>query len=169
MSGGRPAPGRIRVLLLIGAGVLATLLLGTAIVNVAANLRRRKPKNWYLRAKLQGISLASSLYFKDFGQHPPSKNGTELARLLASEIKRGDPPRIHGPYVDFGKETPEKAALDPWGTPLLYERSDDGLRFTLGSAGPDRKFGTDDDTVIRDDGLFLKKGKCEKPDPRSFD
>lgn len=34
---------------------------------------------------------------------------------------------------------------DGWGTPLAYENLDEGTRFTLRSAGPDKKFGTDDD------------------------
>ena len=66
--------------------------------------------------------------------------------MLTTEIKRDG--RTCGPYVDFREETPEKAALDPWGTPLLYERSPDGQSFRLGSAGPDEEFGTEDDIFV---------------------
>jgi len=43
--------------------------------------------------------------------------------------------------------------VDPWGTPYSYEAGDS---YTLGSAGPDGRFGTSDD-ILWSEGEFLDR------------
>lgn len=54
------------------------------------------------------------------------------------------------PYVS-------SVTVDVWGNPVRYSVSEGA--FVVRSAGPDRKFGTVDDVVIRKDDLNLADGK----------
>ena len=45
-----------------------------------------------------------------------------------------------GPYVDA-----EDYIVDPWGTQFSYSADESSNVVTIKSAGPDKKFGTDDD------------------------
>ena len=49
---------------------------------------------------------------------------------------------------DGSSKMSERDLVDPWGTPIRYEITEpQPMWFRIGSAGPDRVFGTDDDLV----------------------
>lgn len=146
MLGGRISLGGWGKALLVGAAIVLVLVAVAVLALSPVVISHRRPKSFWCGRKLRDTAGASSNYRKDLGEFPAAKDATELARILSSETEHDG--RVYGPYMMFREKTAEKASLDPWGTRLFYERSPDGQSFRLGSAGPDRKFGTEDDIWV---------------------
>ena len=79
-------------------------------------------------------------------------------QLRARRDGGADPSRYPGDQLAFDQFLqevfPDEAAkrmLDVWGTKLVYHRPERGL-YVIGSAGPDRRFGTNDDLYLRRSG-----------------
>ena len=109
------------------------------------------------------------------GAHDPNDSSNEVMYLLLSMVPAsrktlekidkklvtslgldGQPMKITIGTSDDGKEYPLLRVIDPWGTTLRYDYYDDEAypkdkrTFPLViSAGPDKKFGTDDDITSR--------------------
>ncbi len=81
-----------------------------------------KARNTAQFADWSHISQALSHYLEDHGQYPEGIQDL-FPRYLSQE----------------------RYLSDPWGTPIRYEKRDDGC--TLTAAGPDREFDTADDLV----------------------
>jgi type II secretory pathway pseudopilin PulG len=58
------------------------------------------------------------------------------------------PEELRDLVKDSSVRMSERDLVDPWGTPIRYEITEpQPMWFRIGSAGPDRVFGTDDDLV----------------------
>jgi hypothetical protein len=84
----------------------------------------------------------------------PSQEGAarqkarQLLRILVIENNQGRPlpePRDFARWVNRRLNASD-AATDPWGSTYYYYRRDG--RITVGSPGPDRRIGTDDDIIV---------------------
>ncbi len=114
--------------------LLAWKLTGTTAHSRPLELRTR---HW-----LGNIAEACEGYRDDFSVYPAASSAEELRRILISGQEGV------GPYIWPRGKRWQAEARDPWGTGYLYDRSPDGRSFKLGSAGPDRKFGTEDDIFV---------------------
>ncbi len=72
-----------------------------------------------------------------------------LAELLDAEVQRGRGLPTPQTFTSFVQRAllSESAALDPWGTPYFLKHEFFSVR--AGSAGPDRRIGTEDDILSR--------------------
>jgi hypothetical protein len=95
---------------------------------------------------------ALECYALDLGEYPPGPTTEDLMRSLSEPVEASDGRRF-GPYIPV--RSPAKESVDRWGTPMRYTRGRDGQGYELRSAGPDKKFGTDDD-------IFVESHKPEK-------
>ncbi len=84
-------------------------------------------------AQMRAVWDALTMYRLHVGEYPGGEAG--LHPLLATATPSAD---WKGPYL---RRVPD----DPWDTPLMYERGEEGI--TLRSAGPDGQAGTGDDIV----------------------
>ena len=139
-SGGR----WLRAALCVFPAVGLLLALGFLLPILLESSHSRHPqREGQATVWLRNAEWACNRYRGDFGEFPPAEDSTELVRMLTTETEHEG--KVCGPYMHARRETPESEALDPWRTPVRYERSADGRSFKLGSAGPDGTFGTDDD------------------------
>ena len=126
----RDMPLAIRALILIGglaiAGVIAYGVIQPAYLSTGKRMKPEVAAGWSLR--ILGAVLTD--YQARHGEYPAS-----LAALTTSTSEDG------GPYYD---ELP----VDPWGSPFIYLVQQQG-QFSLHSAGPDGRDGTDDDIWYR--------------------
>ncbi len=84
----------------------------------------------------------------------------EITRHLENQLESGRPPpgrNTFTPYLERALLS-ESGARDPWGTPYYLKPEPFSVR--VGSAGPDRKLGTDDDLL----GRKIGTGKLHFPD-----
>jgi hypothetical protein len=97
-------------------------------------LRRALADERSLQTQFDMLELAKGLsaYYHAARGYPPAGDITALTDLLM--------PR----YM------PRLVRADAWGTSFFYKPLQDGARYQLASAGPDRKFRTDDDIVLLD-------------------
>lgn len=83
---------------------------------------------------------------------PPIRRAFQLSLVQAGrEIQqaarsRGEVPQGEGREVLLAAGFRTVPQFDPWGGEVRY--SGEGSRFTLSSAGPDGRWGTDDDLVV---------------------
>ncbi|MGC8763661.1 MAG: hypothetical protein ACP5VN_08545 [Acidobacteriota bacterium] len=83
---------------------------------------------------------------------PPIRKAFQLSlEQAAREIQqaarsRGEVPQGEGREVLLAAGVRTVPQLDPWGGEVRY--AGEGSRFTLSSAGPDGRWGTDDDLVV---------------------
>jgi hypothetical protein len=73
---------------------------------------------------------------------------TRIDQIVALTEKRGaqlTPAAQFKAFVDRGLQNEPKAGTDPWGTAYYLKR--DKFNYWVGSAGPDKAVGTDDDIV----------------------
>jgi len=136
-------PGRLRLLrkpwevVVVSMSVVACLALAMAILvpdrfcTIGCDPERQAPQ----AASSQLISLrgAIDLYLFEYPNLPQ-----DLSALAVPSTKSGEP------YV-------EKIPLDPWGVAYSYRILDaEKQEYEIRSAGPDHRFGTDDDVVAPD-------------------
>ncbi len=76
----------------------------------------------------------------------------EITRLLEHQVESNRPLPGRSTFTAFLERGlgSERAARDPWGTPYFLKAEPFSIR--VGSAGPDRKVGTDDDLLGRQIG-----------------
>ena len=88
------------------------------------------------RSYLAALVTAVDMFEIDCGRYPTQKEGLEVL------FKDPGIKNWMGPYI-----RDEKSLNDPWGTALRYAVRQNG--YTIASAGPDRKFETDDDIHLK--------------------
>ncbi len=163
MNFSSPSPqgekGRMSELLVRSKGVGITLieiLVAIVIISLlasAATPMYRKARVRALVAKtevlISSIDAALSMYQSDIGDYPEfdEQGCSILVERLQGPV---DNKYWKGPYMRFKSKDLDKDnnLLDAWKTPFFYTYpQSDNLKvpYTLTSAGPDRKFGTDDD------------------------
>ncbi len=86
------------------------------------------------QVELKLLATASLMYKLNTSKFPSSLKDLVSKPSDLSRIQWG------GPYV-----TEEVKMTDAWGTPLSYQANDEEENVIIKSAGPDKKFGTDDD------------------------
>lgn len=69
----------------------------------------------------------------------------EIVALAARRSRDLPPAAGFKAFVDKGLPNYRNAGTDPWGTPYYLKR--DRFNYRVGSAGPDKLMGTDDDIV----------------------
>jgi len=98
---------------------------------------------------ISSLEAALSMYGTDFGDYPVSdgEGSGILVKLLQGPVDNNN---WKGPYMRFRLEDMDRDdnILDAWKTPITYEYPQDvysNVPYILVSAGPDRRFETDDD------------------------
>lgn len=86
--------------------------------------------------KLSIIAAACKMYLLDVGRNP-----NDIDDLLNKPADAEVGKKWRGPYLDAEKGGP----VDAWGTKITMEFNMETNRMEIVSAGPDKKFGTDDD------------------------
>lgn len=71
----------------------------------------------------------------------------EIVALAESKGGQLPAPKGFKAFVDRGLPNQRNAGTDPWGTPYYLKR--DKFNFRVGSAGPDKVVGTEDDIVSK--------------------
>ena len=89
-----------------------------------------------LMNKLQLLKTAASMFLLDTGQYPAT-----LEDLVKEPAKLAGKNAWRGPYY----ESKNVAIRDKWGTKCAIEVDMETGKIIIKSAGPDKKFGTDDD------------------------
>jgi hypothetical protein len=69
----------------------------------------------------------------------------EISALMVRRVHEVPPPAQFKAFVDKGLPNYRNAGTDPWGTPYYLRR--DKFNAWVGSAGPDKIQGTDDDIL----------------------
>ena len=85
---------------------------------------------------LSTIATACKMYLLDVGRNP-----NDIDDLLNKPADDEVGQKWRGPYLDAEKGGP----VDAWGTKITMEFNMETNRMEIVSAGPDKKFGTDDD------------------------
>jgi general secretion pathway protein G len=122
----------IEMLLVI---VIIGVLAGAMVTGLAG--RSQEARTTRAKADISGtLSLALDLFNQDIGRYPTTEEG------LNSLIQDAGVPNWKGPYLQTGLKP------DPWGTAYQYEVDpSQPNQFVLRSAGPDMRFGTNDDVT----------------------
>ena len=91
------------------------------------------------QTELSTFKTALGAYEVDMGHYPQGKSG--LQDLIQAPREAAN---WHGPYLQS-----DAVPQDPWGLDYLYEcpGRHNPTSYDLSSAGPDGRFGTDDDVV----------------------
>lgn len=120
--------------------VIGIIVLLIGLLFPALNTARRQANKQKAKSMIGAIEVAISMYYNDRGFYP-AESGTSNSfnTSLAGEIDG------YGPYIEFKQEDLSvNAALDPWGTPYRYDRSNppNNSTFDLWSCGPNGVSGT---------------------------
>ena len=96
---------------------------------------------------ISSLEAALSMYETDFGDYPAGTTSRILVELLQGPVENE---KWNGPYIRFKKEDIDKNGniIDGWKTPLIYkypQSEKENVPYLIISAGPDKKFGTEDD------------------------
>ena len=94
------------------------------------------PKTNETKAKLQALKMAIQMYRLDVNDYPD-----KLTHLFEKPASEKHIIKWRGPYIDKKLN----ALNDAWGTSIAFSVDMETGKFTLKSAGPDKKFETDDD------------------------
>ena len=99
------------------------------------------------KAVISSLEAALSMYETDFGDYPAGTTSKILVELLQGPVENE---RWNGPYMRFKKEDIDENGnvIDGWKTPLIYkypQSEKKNVPYLIISAGPDKKFGTEDD------------------------
>ena len=99
------------------------------------------------KAIISSLEAALSMYETDFGDYPAGTTSKILVELLQGPVENE---RWNGPYMRFKKEDIDENGnvIDGWKTPLIYkypQSEKKNVPYLIISAGPDKKFGTEDD------------------------
>ena len=146
---GRPAPNCVRDTLTRArqdrrAFTLVELLLVLVILGTLAAIVLPKFSGVSQRGRITAAATQISTFktaldaFEvDMGYYPKGRNG-----LMDLIVQPRNAPNWHGPYLQS-----DTIPKDPWGNDYLYEcpGKHNPSFYDLSSAGPDGKFGTDDD------------------------
>ncbi len=133
--------------------MLVSIIILCSIMGISLPvLHRARNKALIVRTKsiISTIEAALCMYETDFGDYPKSddeNNSKVLVEKLQGPI---DSDRWNGPYLRLKKEDLDKDGniLDAWKVPIKYkypQTEKNNVPFLLFSAGPDRKFETEDD------------------------
>ncbi|MCM8804633.1 MAG: type II secretion system protein GspG [Candidatus Omnitrophica bacterium] len=137
--------------------ILVSIFILSTILSISLPvLHRARNKAMISKTKsiIDTIETALSLYETDFGDYPffePYPEQNEMSKILYEKLQGPcESERWNGPYIRFKKEQidKDKNIIDAWKNPIIYkypQNEYDNIPFLLLSAGPDRKFGTDDD------------------------
>lgn len=114
------------------------------------NRARNKTLIAKTKAIINTIEASLSLYETDFGDYPHSDENNSSKILVEKLQGLCNDERWHGPYIRLKKEDIDEDGniVDAWKNPIIYKYPQDeyeNIPFLLLSAGPDRKFGTEDD------------------------
>lgn len=114
------------------------------------NRARNKTLIAKTKAIINTIEASLSLYETDFGDYPHSDENNSSKILVEKLQVPCNDERWHGPYIRLKKEDIDEDGniVDAWKNPIIYKYPQDeyeNIPFLLLSAGPDRKFGTEDD------------------------
>lgn len=99
------------------------------------------------KAIISSLESALSMYETDFGDYPAGTTSKILVELLQGPVEN----KIwNGPYIRFKREDIDRNGniIDGWKTPLIYkypQSENENVPYLIISAGPDKKFGTEDD------------------------
>ena len=120
------------LLVLVILGILAAIV----VPKVAG--RSEQAKEQAAKTQIESFGTALAAYEVDTGDYPRGNNG-----LMALIQQPNDVQGWRGPYLNSETGIPN----DPWGTAYQYTRPGrkNPSSFDIVSAGPDQKFGTDDD------------------------
>jgi len=91
-------------------------------------------------ADVKTISDALEHFRIDTGRYPTDQEGLSPLLVRPRDVKDWE-----GPYID-------RIPIDPWGDPYRYHWIDNQTTPFVGSDGPDRKPGTDDDITNQGPG-----------------
>lgn len=138
--GGMPAfesskkPGFV-LMVVIGLAVLGMAVISTSMKSSSVVKRSKKDPVQLTKGDLVVFAMALEHYKVDIGHYPSYRDGGLLA--LISDPGESD---WFGPYINVIQN-------DGWRRPYHYDRTN-GVPWLL-SAGPDRRFQTEDDLVAR--------------------
>jgi len=92
------------------------------------------------KSQISNYRTAVNLYRMDVGMYPQDQEGLEALRAAPSSLPNQT--KWRGPYIQ------EELVPDPWDMPYVYSKIDEET-FQIGSYGPDRTQGTDDDVTLK--------------------
>lgn len=132
--------------------ILVVMVIITFLVSVAVPMYRKARSHALIvktEALISSLEAALSMYDTNFGDYPDSDG--EGSSILVEELQGPvDSKYWKGPYMRFKSEDLDENdnILDAWKNPLRYEYpqyTHPKIPYVIVSAGPDRRFGTDDD------------------------
>jgi len=123
------------LMLVVGLAVLGTAVISTSMKSSSVVKRSKKDPVQLTKSDIAVFAMALKHYEVDVGHYPSYRDGGLLA--LISDPGETD---WYGPYINVIQN-------DGWRRPYHYDRTN-GVPMLL-SAGPDRRFLTDDDIVAR--------------------
>ncbi|MHC5059437.1 MAG: hypothetical protein ACYTKD_32700 [Planctomycetota bacterium] len=140
MFGGRISV--TNVLVGVPCALVVLYLFFCAFAAVFSRFRHVDPPGPTMNHRYNPMVLALDAYRRDWGAYPDVSSFRSALDILCSRSGR------KGPYLTLSRFSPEEYARDFWGTGMTLTLGADGSACEMRSAGPDRRFGTEDDCAI---------------------